>query len=379
MLNQFKQIQESLKYVTESWPADYTSKETTDKMKGASKADITKVEKEIGFKLPKDHVEYLLKRDGGFCNKRHFIILSAGEGLHETETLLSFNKVGLPKHIVIAREATEEFCYQEKDLKSSSSVPNAPVYIYWHDEGSFDKVAESFEKFVEGIYTKDFKDADEGTKGLWDIISKKIKTIKLEQKIMKPTDKMRQVQESLVVNEIFYTGFKVPIIDDIGDYVANKAVSVATAIGGKAQDVEHAIEEPARMQGAQNTADMKKLYMKEGLFRAKMAVKEFLVRNKYETMAVAAVLGGGILGVVANKIWKRYFTEAGKYCSNAPDKKECYKEYQVKAAKMLINQLNASKGKYQKLPEVYKIKAMTNIDNQIKIQKDKINGLIAGR
>jgi hypothetical protein len=200
--NKYKLIYESLKYMLESkdssWPHDYTSKETSDKMKGASHKDITEIEKEIKFKLPKDHIDYLMKRDGGFCNKKHFIIFSVGEGLGDNEG--EKIKVIEPKLISIGRDIVNVYVYQEKDLHAHPNSP-APVYVMWKDSSNLEKVSESFEEFVKFIYTKNFDDVPEAedVEGIWKIIDKQVKPIKLESKKLNSLQKMQMVQESLKV------------------------------------------------------------------------------------------------------------------------------------------------------------------------------------
>ena len=132
-----------------TWPAEVVA-DCTGLLPGASQATITAVETQLGVRFPEEFVEFLLWADGGQIAKKRFIIYSAGNGIHPSETLLQANAHTPPDFplLVVGRESEEEFGFKKTDLPA----PSCPIYFYAHEECCLDRTADSFRNFVEAMF-----------------------------------------------------------------------------------------------------------------------------------------------------------------------------------------------------------------------------------
>ena len=109
--------------------------------------DIKIVEKSLKVKLNTEHKNYLLKIDGGFLPGKKIIVYSAGNGIHPDETLISANnnRKDVNHLFFIARDSSNEFVFKKDDLNKKS----IPVYLYNYEEKTLQKVADTFDLFID--------------------------------------------------------------------------------------------------------------------------------------------------------------------------------------------------------------------------------------
>lgn len=121
-------------------------------MPGASPEQIRKVEEQLNLRLPNAFAEFLKFADGGSLADGRFIIFAAGKGIHPEETLTAANQnpdAEIPL-IFIARDAAEYFGFKKEEIL----LPDPPIYIYWHEFGEIQKVADTFDEFVLSMFKK---------------------------------------------------------------------------------------------------------------------------------------------------------------------------------------------------------------------------------
>lgn len=114
---------------------------------GAPAGLLDEVQSKLGVTFPEDFREFLLWRDGGQIADGHFIVFSAGGGLHPMETLLA-NNSNAPADFplfAVGRDASNYFGFRKQDM---TAYP-CPVCFFLHEEDEQDKVAESFRDAVE--------------------------------------------------------------------------------------------------------------------------------------------------------------------------------------------------------------------------------------
>ena len=117
-------------------------------LEGAAPETIMEVEEKLKITFPERHKEFLMWIDGGKLSPE-YIIYSAGNGIHPSETLLSANwnrDAGVP-FFFIAREAGEEFVFRFEDMNQA----DPPVYIYLHESETIQKVSDSFVQFIKQV------------------------------------------------------------------------------------------------------------------------------------------------------------------------------------------------------------------------------------
>jgi hypothetical protein len=114
----------------------------------ATEETIRNVESFTG-PLPTELVRLLMLADGGSTNNNYFIIYSAGEGIHSSESILNANHdrpTDFPL-LMLGRDASEEFGIKKKDVLNKL----CPVYFWDHESESTVCVANSIENFARDV------------------------------------------------------------------------------------------------------------------------------------------------------------------------------------------------------------------------------------
>jgi hypothetical protein len=172
------------------------------------------------------------------------------------------------------------------------------------------------------------------------------------------------VNESLVVQELWGTD-DIPVVSNIIDMTVGSVDAVisniAKSIKGSKEIIANAPANSPVVQQAQNVIADKSNLMK------------FLEANKTNAIAAGAIVGGGLLTAGAVKLYKNFFSADAKLCANSPNKAECMKELKINAIKKSISALSKAKGQYGTLPERYRNQAISRLDKQIGVMKNKIN------
>jgi len=123
-------------------------------MPPADSATIDNALSRLGTRLPQDYLDFLQFADGGILPGGTVIVYSAGTGAHPQETLLAANQnrpADFPL-LLVARDAYEEFGFLKSDLARLADTGGiCPLYRYWHETESLEKVADSFADFVRRV------------------------------------------------------------------------------------------------------------------------------------------------------------------------------------------------------------------------------------
>ena len=198
-------------------------------------------------------------------------------------------------------------------------------------------------------------------------------------------NKFKQLNESLKVRHEFLGLGYLPIVDDAADYVASEAEKIGYTILGKIQDVWNKIDSSARISKAEAEAQKKELYIKQGIHETKTKLAEWLIKYKYETLAVSAVISLAMIGFAIRSILKGIIEEAKSSCKRgrtgiAPNGKtyfqNCVNDEKKKIIKKLINELDKTKNKLLSLPKKYQEKAIKRINKYTNILKKKLKELL---
>jgi len=133
-----------------SWPADVI-RDRSRLLPPAAGTAVENTAHRLGVVFPQDYMEFLLWADGGILPSGNVLLYSVGPGLHPAETLLAANENRPPNFplLLIGRTAFEEFGFLRNDLQVHKQT--CPVYLYFHETDTYQKIAESFRDFVQKV------------------------------------------------------------------------------------------------------------------------------------------------------------------------------------------------------------------------------------